>query len=596
MVKGTLDLNKLSSTEYTPEPPKINILPGQYHDTDRGNAERFKDKFSDKIRYCYPFRSWIVWDGKRWTKDEQGRVFQYARETIDFIFDEACELEGDRRKELIKFGFKSESTPSINNMIEQAKSQDGIPVLPSEYDIDTMKFNVQNGTIDLRTGKLGPHNIDDFITKISPAVYDPDAKCPVWDKFLDTTFQGRADLIAYHQRLCGYALTGSTNEESFDIFYGTGDNGKSKYTGAIIHIMGDYHIKINIETLHEASTTKGGNEASSDVAVLQGARLVTVSEPSKGVVLNEQRIKDWTGRDPITARPLYQKPVTFIPEFKVFMYTNHKPIIRTQGHSIWRRLKLSPFENKIEEKDKDRDLDKKLMAESSGILNWMIEGCLAWQKYGLQVPEEIIAATEEYKDEQDTLSDFFSDCCEIDPSYESYVMPIYLFYQAWAKVHDIDYPYKQKGFPAALVERGYKKVPKDDVGIRVKGIKLSVSSSGEYERLKSLCNDYPADAKANLMQNLITFLYECSRSKVIESSVRFVGSSDTQSTDNDFTLTNASAIRRIFAILDKEYGKDMLDLNSQEWYKNDIKSWHNCSYELASKLFKEAMRMRGQSV
>lgn len=590
---GTLD--KLSSTQYLPEPPKITLLPGRYHDTDRGNAERFRDQFCDKIRYCYPFKSWLVWNGKRWIKDEQGKVFEYARKTIDSIFDEACEMDGDRRKELMKFGFKSESTPSIKNMLEQAQSLDKIPVLPSQFDVDIMKFNVQNGTIDLRTGKLESHDINDFITKLSPVVYDPAATYPVWLSFLKTTFQSNEELISYHQRLCGYALTGSIREESFDIFYGSGQNGKSKYTGALIYVMGDYHIKINIETLHEASNIKGGNEASSDVAVLQGARLVTVSEPSKGVMLNEQRIKDWTGRDPVTARPLYKSPVTFLPEFKVFMYTNHKPIIKTQGLAIWRRLKLTPFENTITEEEKDPDLDLKLQAEASGILNWMIEGCMMWQKDGLKVPESIIAATIEYKEEQDTLNEFFTDCCEVDPKVESYVLPIFQMYQAWAKVHDIDYPYKQKGFPVALVERGYKKVPKDHVGIRIKGLKLSVSSSIEYERLNSLCVDHPADAKMNLTHGLETFLYERSRSTFMHNSVKFVSSSDKSVPDIESESLMNQEIRRIFVKMNDEFGKSMLDLNDQELYKNNIKLHYDCGDELATKVLREAMRMRGQS-
>ncbi len=283
----------------------------EYHATDLGNAKRLVDHVCGDVRYCFPYKQWYVWNGKRWAEDKIGKMQRYAKEVVDVMLEEALGIDDDtKRKKLVNFAFKCESAGAIKNMIELAQSEEYIPILPEEMDNDIWAFNVQNGTIDLRTGKLKPHNRDDKITKISPVIYDPQAKCPRWIKFLDRIFDNNQELVKYVQKQAGYALTGSTQEEDFAMHYGTGGNGKSKMDNQIAFILGDYFVKAKVETILNSKVTQNGNAASGDVARLSGARLVIASEPDRGAELKEGMIKELSGRDPITARRLYQEEFT----------------------------------------------------------------------------------------------------------------------------------------------------------------------------------------------------------------------------------------------------------------------------------------------
>ena len=474
-----------------------------YHKTDLGNGKRLVDMFRASIRYCYPWKAWLVWNGKHWDVDKSGKLQRYARKVIDSIYEDAgIEEDLEERKRLLLFAIKSESTSSFNNMIELACSEEGISILPETFDTDPWLFNVQNGTLDLRTGLLRPHAQNEFITKISPVTFDPAAECLEWKRFLNSIFNNNQNIIEYIQRKSGYILTGVTREEDLDILYGIGGNGKSKLTGALIYLMGDYHTKANIETI-QATKQQSSGCASSDVACLKGARLVTVSEPEKGTHLNESRVKDLTGRDPIKARQLYQEPFEFMPEFKLWLYTNFKPIIRGQDRGIWRRIKLIPFEVCIPDEQQDKNLDIKLQAEAAGILNWCLEGCLKWQKDGLKVPDEILQATAEYKDEMDVFGEFFKDCCVLEKGAVEYSLPLHTVYKVWCGIQDYN-PYSLKKFISNLEERGYKRLPKNMKGVSFLGLKLQRHISDAYEEMKTIHCGFNYDAVTQMTQFMVT--------------------------------------------------------------------------------------------
>ncbi|MBU4221420.1 MAG: hypothetical protein KKA10_07340 [Euryarchaeota archaeon] len=487
-----------------------------YHLSDLGNAQRLHNLAGDNIRFCYPYNKWLVWDQRKWNSDNVAQLETYARQTIKTIYEDALNKSDFESKEtLLLFALKTEAVKGINGMIELAKSEPGVPILPEAFDNDKMLFNVQNGTIDLRTGCLKPHTKADFITKISPVIYEPGAKCPVWETFLDRIFQSKKDLIGYIQRKCGYILTGETSEEDLDILYGIGGNGKSKLTDAFVYIMGDYHTKANVETIQETKY-KNGSAASPDVARLKGARLVTVSEPEKGIKLNESKIKDMTGRDTLSARHLYQESFDFKPEFKLWVYTNYKPIIKGQDRGIWRRIKLIPFDVIIPYEEEDKQLDKKLKAESSGILNWMLAGCLEWQQEGLKVPKEILDATAEYKEEMDYLGDFFKDCCEVEKTAITSLKRLYLTYQAYCEVVGMK-PQSQTTFPRSLEERGYKK-KKVTKGRFILGMTLSRHIIKKCEELDSQTVNTKNDDMTAMTTFLETFLATRVREKLLENS------------------------------------------------------------------------------
>lgn len=485
-----------------------------YHLSDLGNAQRLHNLAGDNIRFCYPYNKWLVWDSKKWNSDNAAQLETYARQTIKTIYEDALnESDFERREALLLFALKTEAVKGINGMIELAKSEPRVPILPEAFDKDKMLFNVQNGTIDLQTGYLKPHTKADLITKISSVIYDLDAKCPVWDAFLDRIFQGKKDLIGYIQRKCGYILTGETCEEDLDILFGIGGNGKSKLTDAFVYIMGEYHKKANVETIQETKY-KNGSAASPDVARLKGVRLVTVSEPEKGIKLNESKIKDMTGRDTLTARHLYQEPFDFKPEFKIWVYTNYKPIIRGQDQGIWRRIKLIPFSVIIPDEEQDKRLDKKLEAESAGIFNWMIEGCLEWQRKGLKVPKEILDATAEYKEDMDYLGNFFKDCCEFEKTATTPFKWLYLTYRAYCEVVGMK-PQSHITFPRSLEERGYKK-KKVTKGMFFLGMQLNLHLAKKCEEIYSQAGDEKDAGMQVMTVFLINYLNTRARGENME--------------------------------------------------------------------------------
>ncbi len=504
----------------------------KYHLSDVGNGQRLVDMFGADIRFCFPWGVWFVWNGRYWEQDKTGEMARRCKKTVHLMFEEAIEIkDADKKKEFLRFCLRSEAESRLNSMASCASSELGIPVLPEQLDKDPWILNVQNGTIDLKTGQLRPHKQSDMLTKMSPVIYDPSATAPVWDAFLKKIFQDNINIISYIQRKSGYCLTGVTQEEDIDILWGTGGNGKSKLTGAIIYVLGDYHTKANIESILETSN-KNGSSASPDIACLKGARLVTVSEPEKGAKLNESRVKDLTGRDPIKARHLHKDPFEFIPEFKLWVYTNFKPHIRGQDRGIWRRVKLIPFEVTIPEEEQDKELPLKLQKEASGILNWMLKGCLDWQREGLKVPDEILQATAEYKEEMDVFSEFFSYTCVIKKDGTEYLAVLYTVYKAWCRMKEI-IPFSTKKFVSNLVERGFKKLPKDNKGVKVTGVTLSETVKTMYDVNKSMWGAIESDEVTYMTQNLINLSNESYVKEFIEKYVTSVTPSLKPPTDNE---------------------------------------------------------------
>ena len=282
--------------------------------------------------------------------------------------------------------------------------------------------------INLRTGELCSHDPNKFITKIGLAEFTEKIDCPIWNQFLNDIFDNDKELIRFIQKAIGYSLTGSTAEQCAFFCYGTGCNGKSTFLDTINHIMGDYAVNIQPETIMAKKQSGGAN---SDIARLKGARFVTSVEPNDGMRLDEGLLKQLTGGDRVTARKLYGNEFEFSPEFKLWMGTNHKPIIRGTDIGIWRRIMLIPFTAKIPDEKMDKNLKYKLRQELPAILNWAVEGCLMWYREGLKMPQSVQQATNSYQSEMDVISCFLDTCCydcgEIQASQ------LYQAYKEWAK-------------------------------------------------------------------------------------------------------------------------------------------------------------------
>jgi len=281
-------------------------------------------------------------------------------------------------------------------MLEIAQSLKRFAVKADAFDQNPMLLNVLNGTFELKTGELRPHDQRDRITKICPVEYREDALCPTWLAFLDRIFNGNADLIGFVQRAIGYSLTGSTQEQCFLLLWGEGSNGKSTMLELLRDVLGDYADNASTDALMVSS----GRGTENDIAKLKGARLVTASESGEGRRLDEERVKRLTGGDTISARFLYREWFEYRPQFKLWLAVNNRPEVRGTDHAIWRRVRLIPFEVVIPDDDQDKELPAKLRAEAPGILRWAVEGCLAWQKEKLNPPKAITSATTEYRSEQ----------------------------------------------------------------------------------------------------------------------------------------------------------------------------------------------------
>ncbi|PFY40876.1 DNA primase [Bacillus toyonensis] len=403
-----------------------------YSYDDTGNAKRFTDAYGEVIRYSYIRKNWYFYDGKIWLIDQQGMIKTIADKVIEKMKEEPVyvpegEDEMEMKKALHKHLKSSRGSQKKTNMIKE--SEHLLPIQPHEFDNETDVFNVQNGYLDLRTGKLHEHDKTKFFTKVSSVEYTDKMDCPLWMEFLHQIFDGDQALIEYMQRAVGYSLSGSTEEQMMFILHGNGRNGKSVFLDVITEIFGSYATNIQPQTIMVKQQSSGAN---SDIARLDGARLVTTTEPNEGVRLDEGLVKQLTGGDKVTARFLYENEFDFMPQFKLWMATNHKPIIRGTDDGIWRRLAIVPFTVQIPKEKVDKQLKHKLRRELKAILNWAVEGYIKWRKDSLQEPQIIQEQREEYRTEMDSIEAFIEECCKRNPQGKVQAKTLYHIYRDWA--------------------------------------------------------------------------------------------------------------------------------------------------------------------
>jgi len=401
--------------------------------TDLGNAARFARSAAGKARYVGQWGRWILWKRGRWQRDDVFRILVLAKQTARRIFDEAKVTDDPARQQaLAKWAVRSQSRERLSAMVDLARPDLAVGV--EELDSDPFAFNVLNGTLDLRTGQLHPHRPKDLLTKRANVRFDPAATCPLWDSVLNRSMAGNADLIGYLQRLFGLCLTADIGDQVLPIFYGEGANGKNTLLDTVTGLMGDYAAEAPPDLL----LVRRNPEHPTELADLCGRRLVVASETAAGRRLNASLVKRLTGNARLKARYMRADYFEFNRTHKMILHTNHRPTIRETTHAIWRRLQLVPFDVVIPPEEQDRHLVKKLVKERSGILNWMLAGCLAWQRDGLNPPAEVLAATDAYRDEQDLLGEFLNSRCVFGAGVQATRADLFAAYSAWvgeAKEH-----------------------------------------------------------------------------------------------------------------------------------------------------------------
>jgi putative DNA primase/helicase len=368
--------------------------------TEEGLALRFSEKYASTLRYVAMWGRWFEWTGSVWKQDSTLRIFHYIREI--------CRAAALSPEATPSCAFRLNQARTVVAVEKLARSDRRHAAVVDQWDVDPLLLNTPAGIVDLTTGQLKPSDPLQYMTKITSA--SPGGECPTWLNHLATVTGGDVELQDFIRRMCGYCLTGLTIEQVLFFFFGTGANGKSVTVETFLRLLGTYSHVAPAEMFLASNT----DHHPCDVAALQGARLVVAQEVDAGRRWNESRVKSLTGSDRISARFMRMDYFQFTPIFKLIIVGNHRPALRTVDEAIRRRLRLLPFGVTIPKDQRDPDLTEKLRAEWAGILRWAIQGCLDWQAQRLGAPQSVVAATESYLEDEDSIQRWIQDRCVVD--------------------------------------------------------------------------------------------------------------------------------------------------------------------------------------
>lgn len=463
-----------------------------FGDGDLGNARRFTMEHGRDVRFVEKLGGFLVWDGARWKIDEDGEIDRLAKSTVTRLkIDAMDEDDPAKKKTMLCHAAASSKLPRIRAMLELAKSERPIAAKPEDFDTQAWLLCVKNGTLDLKTGQLRPHRREDMLTKMAPIAFDPDAKCPNFERFMLSVTGGDADLALYLQKYIGYSLSGSTEDQSWMLLYGTGSNGKSTLLDVLRLLLGEYACTVPSATLL-AKKTDGANN---DIAMLRGMRMVNAAESEAGRYLAEGLIKQLTGGDQISARFLHKEFFAFVPECKIFFATNHRPNIKGTDDGTWRRMRSVPFTqqfrdvreypNTPEHLQKDLKLREKLLGELPGILAWAVRGCLLWQKGGLTPPAAVSSATADYRSEMDVLAAFLGDECIVGKRERCAANELFQAFQTWCTENG-EQVGPHRDFSRDLMDRGFEKRRSSASGsVQYHGLRLRKTGLEGFEEARN---------------------------------------------------------------------------------------------------------------
>lgn len=429
--------------------------------TEDGVARAFTAAHADKLRFCHSSGRWHVWTGTHWRKEETKLAFNWARQT--------CRARAalDPRSSAAKALAKAATAAAVERF---AQADRAFAVTAEAWDSDHWLLGTPGGTVDLRTGELRPARQTDMITKITAAApipldqFDPARDCPRWLAFLDQATGGDADAISFLQQWSGYSLTGDTREEALLFVHGVGGSGKSTAINTLGALLAEYAVAVDTETI----TAQRHARHSTEIARLHGARMAYASETEAGRAWAENRIKQLTGGDVMTARFMRQDDFSFKPQLKLVIVGNNRPAFSNVDGAIKRRFNVLPFDRKPDAPD--FGLKAALEAEFAGILSWAVLGCLDWQRNGLRRPAVMIETTEAYFEEQDTFSNWIADRCELGARLAATTEDLFESWSWYARQNGDEPGNKRGDFPQRMRERGFSPV-QSTAGIRGRGWK-----------------------------------------------------------------------------------------------------------------------------
>ncbi|HZO65240.1 MAG TPA: phage/plasmid primase, P4 family [Kribbellaceae bacterium] len=433
-------------------------MPAEPH-TELGYANRLIRVYGDRLRYVPAWRKWLTWDTTRWAPDTTGQVPRWMKVIARRVTTDALSIMDDqKRRAALNLARRGESSAGIAGALTLASTVGGIAVTPDDLDADPFLLNCTNGTLDLRTLELRPHDPVDLLTKLTGAAYRPDATGPEFDKFLGRV-QPDPLMREFLARLVGHALEGRVVVHTMPIFFGAGANGKGTFVGAVLNALGEYADAADPDLL----TARTFDAHPTGVADLFGLRLAILHEGDAGRRLAEGTVKRLTGGDRVKARRMREDFWAFDPSHTFVMLTNHKPIVGGTDEGIWRRLRLVPWDVVVPTAERDEDLGDRLALEADAVLAWIVSGYRSWRERGLDEPEPVTKATEAYRAESDAIGRFIDERCLIATGLYVTSGELFASWAQWCAGEGED-PGTGKAFTTALLARGYDQPKKDGRG------------------------------------------------------------------------------------------------------------------------------------
>lgn len=424
-------------------------------------ADHFASTYGENWRYCTEWGEWLSWKGDGWHVDKLNAVTDICKTVTReaLTWSDARILTPDGRR-------KVNSKSSVWHTRDLASADRRLSMAVEEFDADPFLLGVPGAAVDLHTGKLIEAEREQYITRrcsVSP-IKGPH---PLFDMVLERACADHDGMREYLLRWFGYFLTGDVREEAFIFLHGPGGSGKSTLIKVLTEIMGEYAVSISMDAFMEQKNPRHSQE----IAKLAGMRLVYASETEEGRRWNEALVKDLTGRDAITARKMHKGDFTFKPTFKLLMYGNSVPHLKSVGEEIRRRIHLIEYGASLAQEDRDTTLKDRLVKEYPAILATLIQGCVDWQDcHGLGKPESVNISVDEYLEGEDSLAGFIAECTEPAPQGQETTGAVYRRYKSWAAAAG-EYVGSQKRLVTALRHRGYE--PKKSGGARfITGLKL----------------------------------------------------------------------------------------------------------------------------
>ena len=480
--------------------------PKEYAYTQFGLVERLLDRYGHNIRWNKAF-GYIIFDGKRWVPESEAIVERYIWLTIRFIYADistlsriahACPNENyvkvlnTRIGELTRHVRLSENSNTVTGVSRLAHSH--CMLEPDVFAAHEFLFNFQNGTLDLRTGSFYAYRREDYLTMMCPFNYNPHAEKPIFDVFLDDITQGNEGLKYYLQKILGYGLTANNKEDVWFNCVGAGENGKTTLFDAYVYALGEYATRIDEKTISVVTGPRDGAAPSPDIASLKGKRVAIIAETEEGAKVASSRIKDMASGEQVTARKLHRDNFVFRYTHKLFVYTNNILIVRDNSHGFWRRVRFIPFTYQVTPKKKDIGLISKLQQEAEGILAWLVEGERLRQKEGMEPPDAVKKATQDYRESQDLIGQFVREYCITGKDEQVAANIIQSKFKEW--LEDMNLKVSMPAFRRMMEDRGYRRKHTMH-GELYTGLRMKEEHEYTEEHKHESMRDYTEESKSN---------------------------------------------------------------------------------------------------